>query len=203
MNIIVPMAGRGSRLRPHTLTTPKPMLPVAGMPIVSRLVRDIVKLLDQPVTNIGFVLGDPIFFGDEVVDEARALPLAELRLEAVAQRLDGLAAGGEAGQVAAGALERALDEREDLGCLLARGQEALDHEVAEAREGGRARAAHQLDVLRRQLERRRLEVDVTAGRVGQQKAEVDVDDVAVGVEHDVAVVSIFHVQRVAQQRSTS
>ena len=61
MNIIVPMAGRGSRLRPHTLTTPKPMLPVAGMPIVSRLVRDIVKLLDQPVTNIGFVLGDPIF----------------------------------------------------------------------------------------------------------------------------------------------
>ena len=78
--------------------------------------------------------------GDEVVDEARALPLAELRLEAVAQRLDGLAAGGEAGQVAAGALERALDEREDLGCLLARGQEALDHEVAEAGEGGGARA---------------------------------------------------------------
>ena len=67
------MAGRGSRLRPHTLTTPKPMLPVAGMPIVSRLVRDIVKLLDQPVTNIGFVLGDPVFFGDEVVDELQQL----------------------------------------------------------------------------------------------------------------------------------
>ena len=49
------------------------MLPVAGMPIVSRLVRDIVKLLDQPVTNIGFVLGDPIFFGDEVVDELQQL----------------------------------------------------------------------------------------------------------------------------------
>ena len=67
------MAGRGSRLRPHTLTTPKPMLPVAGMPIVSRLVQDIVKLLDQPVTNIGFVLGDPVFFGDEVVDELQQL----------------------------------------------------------------------------------------------------------------------------------
>ena len=67
------MAGRGSRLRPHTLTTPKPMLPVAGMPIVSRLVLDIVKLLDQPVTNIGFVLGDPVFFGDEVVDELQQL----------------------------------------------------------------------------------------------------------------------------------
>ena len=73
MNIIVPMAGRGSRLRPHTLNTPKPILPVAGMPIVSRLVRDIVKLLDQPVINIGFVLGDPVFFGDEVVDELQQL----------------------------------------------------------------------------------------------------------------------------------
>ena len=67
------MAGRGSRLRPHTLTTPKPMLLVAGMSIVSRLVRDIVKLLDQPVINIGFVLGDPVFFGDEVVDELQQL----------------------------------------------------------------------------------------------------------------------------------
>ena len=67
------MAGRGSRLRPHTLTTPKPMLPVAGMPIVSRLVRDIVKLLNQPVTNIGYVLGDPVFFGDEIVDELQQL----------------------------------------------------------------------------------------------------------------------------------
>jgi glucose-1-phosphate thymidylyltransferase len=73
MNIIVPMAGRGSRLRPHTLTTPKPMLPVAGMPIVSRLIRDIIKLLNQPVTNIGYVLGDPVFFGDEIVDELQQL----------------------------------------------------------------------------------------------------------------------------------
>ena len=32
MKIIVPMAGRGSRLRPHTLTVPKPLVPVAGQP---------------------------------------------------------------------------------------------------------------------------------------------------------------------------
>jgi glucose-1-phosphate thymidylyltransferase len=43
------------------------------MPIVSRLVRDIVNLLDMPVTNIGFVLGDPIFFGDNVVIELEKL----------------------------------------------------------------------------------------------------------------------------------
>ena len=34
----VPMAGRGSRLRPHTLTVPKPLVPVGGKPIVERLV---------------------------------------------------------------------------------------------------------------------------------------------------------------------
>jgi glucose-1-phosphate thymidylyltransferase len=41
MKIIVPMAGRGSRLRPHTLTIPKPLIPIAGKPIVHRLVEDI------------------------------------------------------------------------------------------------------------------------------------------------------------------
>lgn len=61
------MAGRGSRLRPHTLTVPKPLVPVAGMPIVHRLVKDIAKLLPEPVTEIAYVLGDPAFFGDEVV----------------------------------------------------------------------------------------------------------------------------------------
>lgn len=67
MKIIVPMAGRGSRLRPHSLTVPKPLIPVAGMPIVHRLVRDIVSLLGEPITEIAFVLGDPAFFGPEVV----------------------------------------------------------------------------------------------------------------------------------------
>ena len=52
MKIIVPMAGRGSRLRPHSLTVPKPLIPVAGEPIVHRLVKDIVKVLDQPIEEI-------------------------------------------------------------------------------------------------------------------------------------------------------
>ncbi|MGB2164895.1 MAG: sugar phosphate nucleotidyltransferase, partial [Flavobacteriaceae bacterium] len=43
MKIIVPMAGRGSRLRPHSLTVPKPMLPVAGSPIVAQLVNEIAR----------------------------------------------------------------------------------------------------------------------------------------------------------------
>lgn len=71
------MAGRGSRLRPHSLTVPKPLIPVAGQPIVHRLVKDIAKVLKQPIEEIAFVLGDPAWFGDEVVgslqDLARSL----------------------------------------------------------------------------------------------------------------------------------
>ena len=73
MKIIVPMAGRGSRLRPHTLTVPKPLIPVAGKPIVHRLVEDIAKILDQPIDEIAFILGDPAFFGDDIVESLEGL----------------------------------------------------------------------------------------------------------------------------------
>ncbi len=67
------MAGRGSRLRPHSLTVPKPLIPVAGQPIVHRLVKDIAKVLKQPIEEIAFVLGDPAWFGDDVVKSLEAL----------------------------------------------------------------------------------------------------------------------------------
>ncbi len=57
MKIIVPMAGIGSRLRPHTLTIPKPLTLIAGKPIVQRLVEDIVSVVDQEVDEIAFVIG--------------------------------------------------------------------------------------------------------------------------------------------------
>ncbi len=66
MKIIVPMAGRGSRLRPHTLTVPKPLVPVGGKPIVHRLVEDIAKTSTKKIDEIAFVIGD---FGKEVEDE--------------------------------------------------------------------------------------------------------------------------------------
>lgn len=71
MNIIIPMAGIGKRLRPHTLTTPKPLIEVAGKPIVEHLVHEIIDQLDQPVKNIGFVIGR---FGKDI--EQRLLKLA-------------------------------------------------------------------------------------------------------------------------------
>ncbi len=66
MKVIVPMAGRGSRLRPHTLTVPKPLVPVGGKPIVHRLVEDIAAVCSEPIEEIGFVIGD---FGKEIEEE--------------------------------------------------------------------------------------------------------------------------------------
>lgn len=63
------MAGRGSRLRPHSLTVPKPMLPVAGAPIVAQLVNEIAKVVDQPIEEVAFILGDPAFFGPSIEEE--------------------------------------------------------------------------------------------------------------------------------------
>ena len=57
------MAGIGSRLRPHTLTIPKPLTLIAGKPIVQRLVEDIAKVLDQKIDEIAFVIG-PTFPAD-------------------------------------------------------------------------------------------------------------------------------------------
>ncbi len=57
MRIIIPMAGIGSRLKPHTLTVPKPLTLIAGKPIVQRLVEEIVSVVGQKVTQIGFIIG--------------------------------------------------------------------------------------------------------------------------------------------------
>ena len=64
MKIIVPMAGMGKRMRPHTLTVPKPLIPIAGKPIVQRLVEDIAKVCNEPVEEVAFIIGRA--FGDAV-----------------------------------------------------------------------------------------------------------------------------------------
>ena len=74
MKIIVPMAGMGKRMRPHTLTVPKPLIPVAGKPIVEWLVEDITRTCKEKVDEIAYVIGD---FGAEV----------EKQLIAIAERL--------------------------------------------------------------------------------------------------------------------
>ena len=71
MNIIIPMAGLGKRLRPHTLTTPKPLLPIAGKPIVHRLVEDIAKVCPEKIDTIGFIIHPS--FGKEVEESLKGI----------------------------------------------------------------------------------------------------------------------------------
>ena len=64
------MAGMGKRMRPHTLTTPKPLIPIAGKPMVQRIVEDIIKVCDEPVDQIAFVIGR---FGKEAENNLIAI----------------------------------------------------------------------------------------------------------------------------------
>lgn len=57
MKIVIPMAGMGKRMRPHTLTIPKPLIPIAGKPMVQWIVEDITKVCDEKVDEIAFVVG--------------------------------------------------------------------------------------------------------------------------------------------------
>lgn len=65
------MAGLGKRMRPHTLTVPKPLLPIAGKPIVHRLVEDIARVTDEKISNVGFIIHPS--FGKEVEENLKAI----------------------------------------------------------------------------------------------------------------------------------
>ena len=65
------MAGRGSRLRPHTLTIPKPLIPIAGKPIVHRLVEDIASVINQKIDEIAFIIHQD--FGKKVEEDLMAI----------------------------------------------------------------------------------------------------------------------------------
>lgn len=54
MIVVIPVAGLGSRLKPHTFTTPKPLMEVAGKAIIDYVINDVKKL--EP-TEIIFVVG--------------------------------------------------------------------------------------------------------------------------------------------------
>ncbi|MCE7864590.1 MAG: nucleotidyltransferase [Bacteroidetes bacterium CHB5] len=74
MNIIIPMAGLGKRLRPHTLTTAKPLLPIAGKPIVHRLVEDIARVCPEKIKYIGFIVHPT--FGKQVEEDLKTVAKA-------------------------------------------------------------------------------------------------------------------------------
>ncbi|MCW9705463.1 sugar phosphate nucleotidyltransferase [Fodinibius salsisoli] len=71
MKLIIPMAGRGTRVRPHSHTIPKPLLPVAGKMIVERIVETFARTLDRKIDEIVFILGPD--FGQEIKDALKAM----------------------------------------------------------------------------------------------------------------------------------
>lgn len=75
MKIIVPMAGMGKRMRPHTLTVPKPLIPVAGKPIVQKIIEDLEKVCGTGIEEVAYIIGPS--FGEAV----------EKQLVAVAEKL--------------------------------------------------------------------------------------------------------------------
>jgi glucose-1-phosphate thymidylyltransferase len=64
------MAGAGKRMRPHTLTTPKSLLPIAGKSIVQRLVEDIAHVSPENVDEIAFITSR---FGKEAEDHLKKI----------------------------------------------------------------------------------------------------------------------------------
>lgn len=54
MKAIIPVAGFGRKLRPHTHTLPKSLIPVAGKPILSHIIDE---LLENGINEIVFIIG--------------------------------------------------------------------------------------------------------------------------------------------------
>lgn len=61
----------GKRMRPHTLTTPKPLIKVAGKPIVELLCEELAKVCTEPIDEIAFIIGPT--FGTEAEENLKAI----------------------------------------------------------------------------------------------------------------------------------
>jgi glucose-1-phosphate thymidylyltransferase len=60
VKVIIPLAGKGTRLRPHTYVTPKPLLRVGGRPVMSYIMDDLQALGVEEIVFITGYLGETI-----------------------------------------------------------------------------------------------------------------------------------------------
>ncbi len=67
MKLIIPMAGRGTRVRPHSHVTPKPLMHIKGKSMVERIVQTFAAVLPRPLDEGVFILGPD--FGQDVRDQ--------------------------------------------------------------------------------------------------------------------------------------
>lgn len=71
MKLVIPMAGRGTRVRPHSHVTPKPLINVKGKSMVERIVDTFNSVLPTNLEEGVFVLGPD--FGEEIYDQLREI----------------------------------------------------------------------------------------------------------------------------------
>jgi glucose-1-phosphate thymidylyltransferase len=79
MKVIIPVAGAGTRLRPHTHTQPKTLVPIAGKPILAHIVDD---LISYGFKQFVFVLG---YMGEKVEDFIKNHYQNQIEVEFVVQ----------------------------------------------------------------------------------------------------------------------
>ena len=87
MKVIIPLAGKGTRLRPHTHLVPKPMLKIAGKPVMAYILEDLVKLGN--VSEVVYVTGHL----KEKVEEYARTQFAALPAKFVEQKVQDGTAG--------------------------------------------------------------------------------------------------------------
>ena len=93
MKIFIPMAGKGTRLRPFTLTCPKPLLKIIDKPIVEHLIDQITSKLTTPVDEIIYILGDEGYFNSDVVKSLTSISDKYNAKTKVYRQLDQLGTG--------------------------------------------------------------------------------------------------------------
>ena len=75
---VIPAAGMGSRLRPHTHTTPKPLLHVAGKPILGYILDEVVRLGIRKVALVVGYMGDQIIaFAEKEYHNCEIVPVVQ------------------------------------------------------------------------------------------------------------------------------
>ena len=76
---VIPVAGVGTRLRPHTHTQPKPLIPVAGMPILGHTIENLIQ---AGIKDFVFIIGH---LGEKIEDFVRSRYAGQINLEFVVQ----------------------------------------------------------------------------------------------------------------------
>ena len=87
------MAGKGTRLRPFTLTCPKPLLKIIDKPIVEHLIDQITSRLTTQIDEIIYILGDKAYFNSDVVSSLTLIAKKYNAKTKVYRQLDQLGTG--------------------------------------------------------------------------------------------------------------